>query len=103
RRRHTRFSRDWSSDVCSSDLDKEQRRSRVPAGPATGVERAQGGFGTGFAQAAQEGIWPGSGGHGTDRGFKHMNSIWLTPLVIEQIGRASCREGGEDERGEGDV
>src|SRR5690606_40228765 len=26
RRRHTRFSRDWSSDVCSSDLLKE----RVP-------------------------------------------------------------------------
>src|SRR5690606_40580406 len=25
RRRHTRFSRDWSSDVCSSDLDREQR------------------------------------------------------------------------------
>src|SRR5690606_40570457 len=23
RRRHTRFSRDWSSDVCSSDLKKE--------------------------------------------------------------------------------
>src|SRR5690606_40361840 len=23
RRRHTRFSRDWSSDVCSSDLDIE--------------------------------------------------------------------------------
>src|SRR5690606_40028700 len=30
RRRHTRFSRDWSSDVCSSDLaadsDREARR-----------------------------------------------------------------------------
>src|SRR5207302_6795993 len=25
RRRHTRFSRDWSSDVCSSDLLKGQR------------------------------------------------------------------------------
>src|SRR5690606_40604968 len=25
RRRHTRFSRDWSSDVCSSDLDKVLR------------------------------------------------------------------------------
>src|SRR5436309_4953995 len=25
RRRHTRFSRDWSSDVCSSDLLKEGR------------------------------------------------------------------------------
>src|SRR5690606_30860405 len=24
RRRHTRFSRDWSSDVCSSDLDRIQ-------------------------------------------------------------------------------
>src|SRR5690606_41000369 len=23
RRRHTRFSRDWSSDVCSSDLSKD--------------------------------------------------------------------------------
>src|SRR5690606_39556588 len=25
RRRHTRFSRDWSSDVCSSDLTPRQR------------------------------------------------------------------------------
>src|SRR5690606_39835690 len=29
RRRHTRFSRDWSSDVCSSDLEVSQRRLRV--------------------------------------------------------------------------
>src|SRR5207302_6032480 len=27
RRRHTRFSRDWSSDVCSSDLGKFQREN----------------------------------------------------------------------------
>src|SRR5690606_40731117 len=27
RRRHTRFSRDWSSDVCSSDLSKATRLS----------------------------------------------------------------------------
>src|SRR5690606_40309444 len=27
-RRHTRFSRDWSSDVCSSDLIQARRRSR---------------------------------------------------------------------------
>src|SRR5690606_39360472 len=25
RRRHTRFSRDWSSDVCSSDLENDAR------------------------------------------------------------------------------
>src|SRR5690606_40771379 len=28
RRRHTRFSRDWSSDVCSSDLSLLDRRYR---------------------------------------------------------------------------
>src|SRR5690606_39450584 len=28
RRRHTRFSRDWSSDVCSSDLDATTGNSR---------------------------------------------------------------------------
>src|SRR2546429_9635264 len=26
RRRHTRCSRDWSSDVCSSDLEKESKK-----------------------------------------------------------------------------
>src|SRR2546429_1755444 len=30
RRRHTRCSRDWSSDVCSSDLN-ERRSEKVPA------------------------------------------------------------------------
>src|SRR5690606_40995009 len=29
RRRHTRFSRDWSSDVCSSDLLKERVGGRL--------------------------------------------------------------------------
>src|SRR5207253_2751611 len=28
RRRHTRWPRDWSSDVCSSDLDERQQRRR---------------------------------------------------------------------------
>src|SRR5690606_40283839 len=33
RRRHTRFSRDWSSDVCSSDLDRfvETKEDQQPA------------------------------------------------------------------------
>src|SRR5690606_40922027 len=34
RRRHTRFSRDWSSDVCSSDLGSAAR-AIVPRGPFT--------------------------------------------------------------------
>src|SRR5207302_3761330 len=30
RRRHTRFSRDWSSDVCSSDLARRESMTSVP-------------------------------------------------------------------------
>src|SRR5439155_17637886 len=29
RRRHTRWPRDWSSDVCSSDLARDDRRSAI--------------------------------------------------------------------------
>src|SRR5271157_6616444 len=37
RRRHTRCGRDWSSDVCSSDL----RRRPMPAGQPTAMTPAQ--------------------------------------------------------------
>src|SRR3989449_7711872 len=37
RRRHTRCSRDWSSDVCSSDLDD---RADAERGELEGTERA---------------------------------------------------------------
>src|SRR6266436_3702341 len=32
RRRHTRCSRDWSSDVCSSDLDRAEVKKIAPRG-----------------------------------------------------------------------
>src|SRR3712207_4726462 len=38
RRRHTRYWRDWSSDVCSSDLGDDQRPA-VVAGPVHRVQR----------------------------------------------------------------
>src|SRR5947209_19737288 len=38
RRRHTRYWRDWSSDVCSSDLDR--RRPRFQAAVAAAAARA---------------------------------------------------------------
>src|SRR5207245_6549594 len=34
RRRHTRCYRDWSSDVCSSDLASRARLPRLPPAPA---------------------------------------------------------------------
>src|SRR4051794_41859479 len=36
RRRHTRWTGDWSSDVCSSDLSTLRRSCRGPAGTAEG-------------------------------------------------------------------
>src|SRR5690606_40426848 len=33
RRRHTRFSRDWSSDVCSSDLPRRHAGGTPPPAP----------------------------------------------------------------------
>src|SRR5690606_29729683 len=36
RRRHTRFSRDWSSDVCSSDLTEYQKGDEIQRPPAGG-------------------------------------------------------------------
>src|SRR5215203_7197089 len=33
RRRHTRYWRDWSSDVCSSDLHSNGRTTRLPRKP----------------------------------------------------------------------
>src|SRR5436309_6286995 len=46
RRRHTRFSRDWSSDVCSSDLHRlvagsEPERSAPAEGPERAIDEAR--------------------------------------------------------------
>src|SRR5690606_37811490 len=42
RRRHTRFSRDWSSDVCSSDLRSRSGRFRAASSPLSAAREAEG-------------------------------------------------------------
>src|SRR5699024_11355858 len=37
RRRHTRSKRDWSSDVCSSDLQHYERACRIMTGEANAI------------------------------------------------------------------
>src|SRR2546429_3757328 len=67
RRRHTRCSRDWSSDVCSSDLDSAEQRATVrlyePNGqPFRDVEEVQLGRtdpGTGGFVVRAEDLVPG--------------------------------------------
>src|SRR5690606_40069152 len=84
RRRHTRFSRDWSSDVCSSDLV----RAAVPAGVAGIVIRHKAGNlvirqSDGSAElTVRATAWPG--GFGGDPREIVRN-------IRVEIGRASCR------------
>src|SRR5690606_40665618 len=92
RRRHTRFSRDWSSDVCSSDLLKHRLGhgvlKRLVAWGERGFRRN-----LGQLEAVQRRKHQGL-----------MRKLAATPSAKQfdldaetdwQIGRASCRERGE--------
>src|SRR5690606_40617326 len=81
RRRHTRFSRDWSSDVCSSDLERavEEAGALTPAG------------GT---QPEAGSVFNNGGAIFAAKGFKQPGNH-SGQLQGHKIGRASCREGVE--------
>src|SRR5690606_39391254 len=92
---HARFSRDWSSDVCSSDLGAYHELGGVKPNPQPGDD-SDGGIGgavgtmfrdDGFAIDVDGG---GSGGGGGSA-FNDVSD----PVEIpnhSKIGRASCRE-----------
>src|SRR5690606_40842162 len=99
RRRHTRFSRDWSSDVCSSDL-----ASRFGAALLEGLfplaKQVFGGI-TGFLDTATEKVKP----------FAEQFSTWIVTSMVpaaesllgKEIGRASGRESGYSCGAAGDI
>src|SRR5690606_40325936 len=80
RRRHTRFSRDWSSDVCSSDL----------------VEAAMSPFADAYLLAAFHSIFVVFLGTPLNNALLFHCYALLAKQVqtsrLIQIGRASCRE-----------
>src|SRR5690606_40095698 len=90
RRRHTSFSRDWSSDVCSSDLSGNALDNLMIGGSYD--DTMDGGAGRDILVG---GIGADTliGGPGSDM-FVY-NSIAEKGDVIKEIGRASCREGVE--------
>src|SRR5439155_12517817 len=77
RRRHTRWPRDWSSDVCSSDL---------PTNPAKDRGRLE----SWHRSARRSPGWLG----GDTRSIRSMSSARerRTDRAASEIGRASCRE-----------
>src|SRR5215203_3518181 len=56
RRRHTRYWRDWSSDVCSSDLVRRGQRIEVGPEPGTPIVADLAPVAAGRAAAR---VWPG--------------------------------------------
>src|SRR5205085_9197904 len=86
RRRHTRFDCDWSSDVCSSDLDVERGGGRW---------RLKMSDGSAFRFGENLAISPGKVVYQNEL----MQLVQYAPSTTNvrrrpQIGRASCREGG---------
>src|SRR3712207_7298440 len=81
RRRHTRYWRDWSSDVCSSDLwlDSDARRSLLDRSASLLVD---------------EGTTNVIEGTSTEHSPQDMVTEIITVSVKpgKEIGRASCRE-----------
>src|SRR5690606_40556387 len=90
RRRHTRFSRDWSSDVCSSDL------GRWIAFIADAQLRPDS-----VVQAERDSLAKLPYNAERDEAPRNDVDIYVIPVNggEPQIGRASCRERGEESCG----
>src|SRR5690606_40892478 len=92
-RRHTRFSRDWSSDVCSSDLGSPRRTK-----PIVKLGRGTAADADGFARGATTInatlllLRTPVSGPRTTTSRHGGNCEDLDPRPHHQIGRASCRE-----------
>src|SRR5690606_39980582 len=86
RSRHTSFSRDWSSDVCSSDLGGAHCDAQEHWNPRHG----------GLLSTGQFEIW-------TVTGCAAAYSRRVGGVKVNEIGRASCRERVECDAGSAEV
>src|SRR5207249_7699769 len=91
RRRHTRSKRDWSSDVCSSDLDRPQSAREL----LSAVHRCYTKFSTEARSRRRRSTLAAVGATLLIPAI--ALGAWLfqrskSSAEMEQIGRASCRE-----------
>src|SRR5690606_39528163 len=91
RRRHTRFSRDWSSDVCSSDLGAAQpaaSRSSLAASMVGDREPI-----TQLIPAARAAAAASTPGAEQDWALDRLEQFHTDGnRLTDEIGRAACRE-----------
>src|SRR5699024_12223749 len=101
RRRHTRSKRDWSSDVCSSDLT------------LTAMAKTKGEARWGFEATIVAGVIADQGPHRQPHLIHAMSmdrpghnpavrALEAIRHLMGEIGRASCRERASIEEGAGD-
>src|SRR5699024_11749697 len=91
RRRHTRSKRDWSSDVCSSDLERDNEED-LTLGELELAERnafRRVTHRTEIRHTDAEDIYE------VEYRKLRLERVILVGVWIEEIGRASCREGVE--------
>src|SRR5690606_40380673 len=89
RRRHTSFSRDWSSDVCSSDLELEDPFHVLPRQDMEWILE----FGKVTPESSMELLATMQPTSQFGEMFQYSNVLASAAgYVAAQIGRASCRE-----------
>src|SRR5690606_40736908 len=100
--RHTRFSRDWSSDVCSSDLVVVSRSTEMKLIDEDGNVRMTNNISYGSILKIAEGKKVSKGD--VIASWDPYNGVIIAEsagkIEYEKIGRASCRERGEGSGGE---
>src|SRR5699024_11993290 len=95
-RRHTRSKRDWSSDVCSSDLIVSGAMGSVLSAISTGMQGALNvvtGVASSFLDAGKNIVK--SIADGIMGAMSLVTDAISNVTQAVQIGRASCRERGE--------
>src|SRR2546429_7007027 len=96
RRRHTRCSRDWSSDVCSSDLNLSRSQINDGRGNEKGGNLVRAAVQQ-LSVLALDDIEPTDAGGNVNADFVEIRILGLPVSrfhgkIRAEIGRASCRE-----------